>query len=335
MSAALSLPVAIPQDLPVAVLPPFGSPRIVVAASNACNRVRWSRLYPASRLSARLLRLVSRLTATAGRIAEDMQSRPVQVSEWISSPDAIVVLLDAESRMRWRVVVAGRSRAVFLKVVPSNDGDVLRRELDLLRSAGESVAPKVLGWLDDCNGYTVLCTEFLDGRPHPVTLVPSRGAVDCLRSDSRVYNCSAVEHPWFLQLADRDVTGASKRIVKALSEREWPVVTLHGDFTPWNTVVLPGGTCRLVDWEAGCRDGFPFVDEAHWILQVGGLVRRSSPQECLQEYHGLLSRLEKLALTDREVHALFALAALHDLLNYPSSRPHLMRLRREVVASFV
>jgi hypothetical protein len=54
------------------------------------------------------------------------------------------------------------------------------------------------------------------------------------------------------------------------------VAIQHGDFAPWNLVDDRHGV-KAVDWEAGRLEGFPYLDLAFYVLQVGALVHRWPP----------------------------------------------------------
>jgi hypothetical protein len=42
----------------------------------------------------------------------------------------------------------------------------------------------------------------------------------------------------------------------------------HGDFAPWNLMKLRAGGWVLIDWEEATRDGRPFQDPFHWLVQA-------------------------------------------------------------------
>jgi hypothetical protein len=51
-----------------------------------------------------------------------------------------------------------------------------------------------------------------------------------------------------------------------------PTTSVHGDFTPWNIRQTRDQLC-CYDWEYGCADGLPLIDQTHHELQVGYLLR--------------------------------------------------------------
>ena len=65
-----------------------------------------------------------------------------------------------------------------------------------------------------------------------------------------------------------------------------PAVT-HGDLTPWNIRVSPGGVWTVLDWERGVLDGIPAWDWFHYLVQVAILVER-------RNLAGLVDRAEEL-----------------------------------------
>jgi Phosphotransferase enzyme family len=56
------------------------------------------------------------------------------------------------------------------------------------------------------------------------------------------------------------------------------LVPVHGDFTPWNCAVLPGGRLSLWDWEK-TRLGHPLEDLFHWRAQMLFYLQGGTPNE--------------------------------------------------------
>jgi hypothetical protein len=48
----------------------------------------------------------------------------------------------------------------------------------------------------------------------------------------------------------------------------------HGDFAPWNLMKLRDDGWLLIDWEDATRDGRPFQDPFHWLIQAHALLGR-------------------------------------------------------------
>ena len=63
----------------------------------------------------------------------------------------------------------------------------------------------------------------------------------------------------------------------------------HGDLTPWNIRVAPGGGWTVLDWERGERDGIPGWDWFHYVVQVGILVDHLPTSVLVDRVEALLS----------------------------------------------
>lgn len=72
--------------------------------------------------------------------------------------------------------------------------------------------------------------------------------------------------------------------VRKLAEVRVATALVHGDFTPWNLRVDgTTGRCWVLDWERGREGGLAGWDWAYWVVQVGLLVQRWSPQRMMEE----------------------------------------------------
>lgn len=326
-------PFVLPDRLPAIVLPPVGSPRLIVAAADRVGRYRWSRYYQASRPAAKVVRWFCRGFAIIASGRSSIHEGVVPVERWVTSPEAVVVLQDDGERGRWRAIVASGAEGVFLKVVKSGDAAALMNEAAMLEAVGDSLAPRVVELARALEGYAVLATQLLEGEWHRRDLVPPDAVIRLLRSLESAGRVRLRDHPWVLRLGATDPSGAYKQLLDVLDDRDWAVVATHGDCAPWNVLVLDDGTVRMVDWEFGCLDGLPGVDEAHWILQVAALVRGASPERCVHAYEELMRAYppEGLSLTRGQSRALIGLTALWDSLEQPSRSKRLTEMRREVV----
>jgi thiamine kinase-like enzyme len=101
--------------------------------------------------------------------------------------------------------------------------------------------------------------------------------------------------------------------VEALGHREWPVVFSHGDFVPWNVLSTNESNCQAVDWEYGTLEGFPYLDLAYYVLQLGCLLHRWNPRSASDYTVRFLTDAVDAALTEQEAQALVALTAYHAL----------------------
>ena len=87
---------------------------------------------------------------------------------------------------------------------------------------------------------------------------------------------SVENHPWVKKLEEKHLSRIEPWI-KALTTHKWPLSINHGDFTPWNIFHIKEDIFRLVDWEYGDIDGFPYIDLAYYLLQVAMLIYRWPP----------------------------------------------------------
>jgi hypothetical protein len=93
--------------------------------------------------------------------------------------------------------------------------------------------------------------------------------------------------------------------VDAFANATCPVVIQHGDFAPWNIYQDSSGIMTAIDWEYGTLVGFPFLDQAFFMLQVTMLMNRWSPVRA-REF--AVQKLTKV-VSDRQAHAIVKLAA--------------------------
>jgi thiamine kinase-like enzyme len=84
---------------------------------------------------------------------------------------------------------------------------------------------------------------------------------------------------------------------------------MHGDFAPWNILVEGGKNATLIDWEYGFLEGIPYLDLAHFILQVGHLMYRWSPTRTLEWGTRYLASRRWANITAPEARWLILLAA--------------------------
>jgi thiamine kinase-like enzyme len=143
------------------------------------------------------------------------------------------------------------------------------------------------------------------GRPVSWTAPPEtalRAAVGLLhRGPER----KSAEHAWLVEAA-RD---AGMPWPDPLGGRGWPAALRHGDLTGGHVLLDTDGTVRLVDWEYGAIEGFPWVDLAHFVLQAAALVRRTSPESGRKRAVRALARRGWPGLDPGEADAIVRLAA--------------------------
>jgi hypothetical protein len=100
-------------------------------------------------------------------------------------------------------------------------------------------------------GYVHLLVELTQTRPL-IIAEKIASLVDSLRRRAE-YAQSAQTLDMLLQLSEDAASLMSANIV-------------HGDFAPWNLRERRDGTCGLLDWESGEREGLPLDDLCHFFF---------------------------------------------------------------------
>jgi len=190
----------------------------------------------------------------------------------------------------------------------------LRRERLLLLRLPDGVGPKSLKYGPLGEGEALLKTSLL-GRPVTVSPPPPGELVGLLEALIITDPMPVEVHPWVRRLRGRMAVDIDSWL-EPLASRNWPVAIQHGDLTPWNLLRTPEGGLRLVDWEYGTLEGFPYIDLTHYILQTSALIHRLDPLEATREAidclrsHGSTSR----DLSEAQALSLVRLAALEAYL---------------------
>lgn len=300
------------EGTPVVALPSWKVPRIYVVAYPW--RWRWSAssLMPAYRLSARIGRWLLRVGAQVfGRVRTSQGPSALNDSfGWMpNAVKPVAVLVGAQGPTQKLVVLlvdpTGR-KAAYVKYGESPVAKKrLVREFLVLSSLPGGVGPKPLGLRTIGTGLALFLSP-VEGRPMPGRVFPSAETIALLR---RLWAGSVEvfvdKHPWVQRLLG--ASPCAEAWVNVLSFRRWPVVPMHGDLAPWNVLSGPAGIC-LIDWEFGSLEGFPGVDLAYHVLQVGALLKRWAPTRAREKAIDFLSR--EMDLIRREAEAIVRLAAL-------------------------
>lgn len=312
-----SLTSLLPPDTRTIAMPNWREPRFLMPDTGAVQRWRQAALYPAGRWQGRVLRELLRISTAAGlgatcssadtgwaigKFVGDTVPSAVSSVAWVGPPGpaqkATLELRDSEAR-----VVA------YVKYAETQLG--LRR-LEAERLALAALPPDV-GPTELCHGPLLegeaLCVTPVLGCRVPAGGGPPRGLIELLASLSFHDSRAASEHPWLLRIASASPVDVTPWLA-ALGDRPWDVVFLHGDLAPWNTLVSSNGAVRLVDWEHATEDGFPFVDLAYWMLQVGCLVRRSKPARTFSNAASYIRSINGVSLSCAEARVIVRLAAL-------------------------
>jgi hypothetical protein len=279
---------------------------------------RWqeSAFYPASRLSARLYRLVLRTRAAVGLI----EARTVQSSTWpladfvhskLPHVCSVVVLMGTTGpAQKVTVQLRGGNNTVlgYLKYAEKEAARKrLRQERSVLSDLPAGVGPKLAGFGTLGSGEALL-EAAVSGKALPATLPPAQGVADFSMSLAVLPPMPLETHPWVKR--SRDLEEPELDVwLNYLAHRSWPVVVQHGDFAPWNLLRRSDGKVQAIDWEYGTLEGFPYLDLAYYILQTSALIYRWTPSKAVEYSARYLARHPRFGLGSVEAQILTRLAA--------------------------
>lgn len=141
--------------------------------------------------------------------------------------------------------------------------------------------PKILGSVPLVLGYVpghlgdALITDAFNGQPAPTTVTPAMYAwLDrCLVGGDVAIRDTALVRQLIDQTfgqCDDDglMTAAVSRAVENIGLHRVPRVVVHGDFVPWN-MILVDSEVKVFDWEYAFLDGIPGWDQAFFHLRLG------------------------------------------------------------------
>jgi hypothetical protein len=272
---------AFPAGARVAALPPFARPRLYLPLGP--RRARWaaSRLYPATRMSARIARLASRLAALLGVLPSSAASglaRPLV--ELVGDRARVVVAsLPGTPGPAAKLTLAlgddGGTPKAFLKVGQTPAARRrLAQERGVLGTLPTGLGPPVLGWCEGPWGAALLLGA-VPGRPLPWSREPPSSLREVAATLHRGPSRPVGDHAWVVEIfAAAGPLADDWR--EALDGRDWPCSIRHGDLLCSHVLVDDAGGIALIDWEYGAIAGFPWVDLAHLMLQTAMLLRRDT-----------------------------------------------------------
>jgi hypothetical protein len=306
-----------PPGTRVLALPSWRRPRLYLPACPLSQRWNRSKLYPASRWSARLYRLSLRAAAAAGM----KRARTAGSRRWSLGDFAEVVLPELHSV----VVLVGTSGPTqkitaqlrdakgrvlgYLKYAETEAASRrLRHEYNMLSGLPGGVGPRPMKFAPMGNGEALLSSAF-PGEAIPAVLPPPDGTVGLL--DALVVSPPEPleSHPWVRHLRGRGQFPGLDACLETLASRDWPVAMQHGDFAPWNLLQRPDGVLGAIDWEYGTLEGLPYLDLAYYVLQTSALIYRRDPLPAARYASGYLSKQPTLGLGAPEAQTLTRLAA--------------------------
>jgi hypothetical protein len=317
-----------PPDTRVLALPNWHRPRLYLPAQRFSRRWEESAFYPASRMAARLHRLLLRIGAVTG-VAE---VRTIASSAWplreftedlLPQLESVAILVGASSAVQKVTVQLRDEKGRVLGYLKYAEQGVarsrLRHEHHVICSLPKGIGPEALKYGTLGNGEALLMSPIF-GRKLPTTPRPPKSVVDFLMSLVTSPPVAVEAHPWVLGTLERESKDAALQdCFEVLAGKYWPIMVQHGDFAPWNLLQKPGDQVGAFDWEYGTLQGFPYLDLAYYILQSAALINRWAPAKAAHYAVRYLTREPRLALSTAEAHALTRLAAYdayHTFLHY-------------------
>lgn len=303
----------LPDCRKILALPSRDVPRVILAGRTPVQRWRQSRLFTGSRLSAKVWRNAVRLWASLGTMDTSIAGSRQWALEGflhdcaLSVQDVVVAVGTPGPAQKVTMQLWGPDGvSAYLKFALSHWArERLNQERTVLEALPSGCGPALLKYGRVADGTGLLATA-VNGNPHRTQLYPSRQALTLLARLEHEQRRPIETHPWAEALRQRN-DPAVDRVLGQLAGRDWPIVIHHGDFAPWNVVVTRQHGAVAVDWEYGQVYGFPYMDVAYWILQVGYLIFHLSPEL------GAVRATEFLAtrLGPRYADAIVRLTALH------------------------
>jgi hypothetical protein len=329
-----------PPGMPVMALPTWENPRLYLPARGLFQRWKGSALYPAFRTGARLYRLLLRTRAAVGLGAVRVnQSDGWPLREFIQNLlpqlNNVVVLVGTSTPPKIIVQLWDEYSEVmgYLKYIEGTASHSrLQQEYSVLAYLPEDVGPVPLKY-GSLNGGTALCVTAVPGKLVPAKLPPAAGIDRFLQTLIVVDSFPFEMHPWVQTIQARGEKHV-ERWLEALAGRPWPVVIQHGDFAPWNLLYTLDGRVRAIDWEYGSGQGFPYLDLAHYVLQVAAHIYRWSPSEAMRYAIYYLTHQTCPALKPAEIEAITQLTAYRaywQFLEDGLSRDHPLQVWRRTV----
>lgn len=203
---------------------------------------------------------------------------------------ASALLIDRRGKLLSFVKLA---RSPIARDIVSREVNVLRRlqQIDSIRQA----VPRVL-FSQEVDQTLLLATTPLEGDVAPLELgAAHREFLAALRLPLRVRasDASIVERlaPRLQSCcpAPHTLLRIYQALVPRLAEFEVPLTIVHGDFAPWN-LRFSQGRIGAFDWEYGELNGLPLIDEIHYSLQCGWLLRGWTVDTALLALHAMASR---------------------------------------------
>ena len=305
-----------PVGTPVLALPDWERPRLFVASWDLQTRWEGSSLYPAYRWAARVFRFFLRVKSTLGVGA-------IRVARGGWALESFLSKACRKDLVPWAVLLGTKGPAQKITVeLRTQEGKVgaylkygetdaaqrrISHEYAVLRVLPRDLAPEPL-YLGPLGEGIGLLVSAVRGRPVAARAYLPESVVRYAASLPVSGYCAAEAHPWIARLLAHGDSQV-ERWLRVLGTREWAVLPQHGDFAPWNLLQNGQRRVRAVDWEYGMSEGFPGTDLAYYLLQVGALIHRWSPERARIHAAHLLARLSWPGMSFEEAQAVVRLTA--------------------------
>jgi hypothetical protein len=311
-----------PPGTQLLALPSWRRPRLVVPKSGGpIRRWHYSGFYPATRWMARAYRLMlrSKIALGCGEVRKAEADRwflPEFINGSLPPVDSIVIQTRPSGpAQKFTIELRDRAGTVIGYIKYATEELAQRRlthEYEMLMRVPDKLAPTPLKFGKIGSGLALLMTP-IRGPRLTARLPPLPEVLEFTKSLEVRPALPLAAHPYIRAL--RDLVGArSDIILEELTTRSWPVVFQHGDFAPWNLRRDPvSNRLSAFDWEFGTLDGFPYIDLAYFILQVGLLVYTWPPVKTAIYTTQWLQK-QPPRLTQSEARAVVRLATLEAYL---------------------
>lgn len=267
-----------PPDAKIRCIPDKINPRVLLMGSTLKNRWKESALFPGFRQTARIYRLMMRLKVTIGigdTIVNDAQQSLVKgfVSDLFPDLCSMVGLIGTSGpTQKLTIELWDKHRVIgYFKFAEKPAARLrLQQEQNILTSLPERLGPKSLKFGNLQEGLALVTTPLVGQRVFP-SVAPPQKVLQLIRSFPQSKPQPMEQHPG-CQMFSQTYGGEVEHWLRALADREWPVVFQHGDFAPWNLIQTSTGMINAIDWEYGNKEQLPFLDLAYYILQVGFFI---------------------------------------------------------------
>lgn len=308
-------PCFFPDNTRVAALPHWEAPRLFIPADTVRKRWKRSSFYPAFRRRARLMRIALRTWAAAGLF---IGARQVHANNWPlgsfiedALPDArsVSVLIGTPGPAQKTIVQIWNEADQVIGYLKYGEKPMARRRLhrehNILSNLPPTLGPRPLKFGCWQNGKALLISP-LEGASMAGSFPPPHDLIPFCHHPLRTSTVSIAKHPW---IQERLATGTFDHLLDPLAGRKWPVVIQHGDLAPWNLRRDADDRLNAFDWEYGVLQGFPYLDVAHYILQVAALIYHWPPEKALTYAVSFLTDHPFTTLSTAETKAIVRLAA--------------------------